>query len=169
MGRAQISAAEFKGSAGRELKYAKPEKMSKPSERDFLIELGFSSEDAVILRRKLPSDLLTDEFLPDILALFQQKSSPDAQADLDRRLASYDPQRPGSFLQHGDLRAENEMQDEVEKALLDADMEVIEGVYHCGNCKSQRVVALGKQTRSADEGMTVFYRCVSCRHRWKES
>ncbi len=44
---------------------------------------------------------------------------------------------------------------------------VVEGVnkcYKCGNCKT---ISFNKQTRSADEGTTVFCCCYICGNRWK--
>jgi DNA-directed RNA polymerase subunit M/transcription elongation factor TFIIS len=37
----------------------------------------------------------------------------------------------------------------------------------CGRCKSPRILIEQRQTRSADEGMTVFATCQACGLRWK--
>ena len=37
----------------------------------------------------------------------------------------------------------------------------------CSKCKATTVSVEQKQTRSADEGMTVFCRCMACGHKWK--
>lgn len=37
----------------------------------------------------------------------------------------------------------------------------------CGRCKKNRITYYELQTRSADEPMTCFYRCLSCGNRWK--
>jgi DNA-directed RNA polymerase subunit M/transcription elongation factor TFIIS len=37
----------------------------------------------------------------------------------------------------------------------------------CSKCKKNRISFYELQTRSADEPMTCFYRCMSCGHRWK--
>ena len=37
----------------------------------------------------------------------------------------------------------------------------------CSKCKATTVAVEQKQTRSADEGMTVFCRCMACGHKWK--
>ncbi|KAI1718837.1 transcription factor s-II (TFIIS) domain-containing protein [Ditylenchus destructor] len=41
---------------------------------------------------------------------------------------------------------------------------------HCPKCSHSKAYFMQLQTRSADEPMTVFYRCanVDCAHRWKE-
>lgn len=36
----------------------------------------------------------------------------------------------------------------------------------CHNCGTELIV-LSRQTRSADEGMTIFYRCVKCPRTFK--
>uniref|UniRef100_A0A7S3IJY3 DNA-directed RNA polymerase subunit n=1 Tax=Strombidium inclinatum TaxID=197538 RepID=A0A7S3IJY3_9SPIT len=43
-------------------------------------------------------------------------------------------------------------------------------VQQCVNnkCSSKRAFFMQIQTRSADEPMTVFYRCVECHVQWKE-
>ena len=38
----------------------------------------------------------------------------------------------------------------------------------CPQCPHRRAYYMQFQTRSADEPMTVFYKCVKCKHRWKE-
>lgn len=45
-------------------------------------------------------------------------------------------------------------------------MEMVDGVIQCGACKKWRIMVVQKQTRSADEGYTMFYTCVSCMHKW---
>ena len=46
--------------------------------------------------------------------------------------------------------------------------EVVEGVTTC-KCGSNRVFTYQKQTRSADEPMTTFAKCVSCKKTWSYS
>ena len=46
--------------------------------------------------------------------------------------------------------------------------EVEEGVTTC-NCGSKRVFTYSKQTRGADEPMTTFAKCVSCKGSWTYS
>ena len=41
------------------------------------------------------------------------------------------------------------------------------GMYTCGRCKSTRTTNFQKQTRSADEPMTVFVKCKDCGKRWR--
>ena len=41
------------------------------------------------------------------------------------------------------------------------------GLFKCGRCKSTKTSNTQKQTRSADEPMTVFVLCHNCGNRWK--
>jgi DNA-directed RNA polymerase subunit M/transcription elongation factor TFIIS len=47
--------------------------------------------------------------------------------------------------------------------------EVEEGVIECNKCGSKRVFSYSKQTRGADEPMTTFAQCVSCKSSWSYS
>ncbi len=38
----------------------------------------------------------------------------------------------------------------------------------CPHCAHTRAYYMQVQTRSADEPMTIFYKCVKCAKRWKE-
>lgn len=37
----------------------------------------------------------------------------------------------------------------------------------CPKCKHKEAAYWQVQTRSADEGMTTFYRCIKCKHTWR--
>ena len=41
--------------------------------------------------------------------------------------------------------------------------------YACPKCNARKTWYYQVQTRSADEGMTVFITCAVCDHHWKES
>ena len=47
--------------------------------------------------------------------------------------------------------------------------EVEEGVLKCGICGHSRTFSYTKQTRSADEPMTTFATCMTCKHKWTYS
>jgi len=40
--------------------------------------------------------------------------------------------------------------------------------FKCGNCKKNKCIFVEKQTRSADEPMTLFIECQFCHNRWKQ-
>ena len=40
--------------------------------------------------------------------------------------------------------------------------------FKCGKCQQRKCVYYQKQTRSADEPMTVFITCTNCDHEWRE-
>ncbi|KAL7068490.1 transcription factor S-II domain-containing protein [Cryptosporidium serpentis] len=42
-----------------------------------------------------------------------------------------------------------------------------EGQFTCGKCKTNKTTYFQMQTRSADEPMTTFVRCLNCGNRWK--
>ena len=44
-----------------------------------------------------------------------------------------------------------------------------EGVVICSRCKSTNVVWQQRQTKGADESMTLFFTCNNCNKRWKMS
>ena len=40
--------------------------------------------------------------------------------------------------------------------------DIEEGVIQCKNCKSKKTFSYSKQTRSSDEAVTIFVRCINC-------
>ena len=44
---------------------------------------------------------------------------------------------------------------------------LLASLFTCGRCKSIKTTSTQKQTRSADEPMTVFVFCLNCGNRWK--
>jgi transcription elongation factor S-II len=54
-----------------------------------------------------------------------------------------------------------DMLDQLDKCNMTASL------FTCGRCKSVKTTSTQKQTRSADEPMTVFVLCLNCGNRWK--
>ena len=46
-------------------------------------------------------------------------------------------------------------------------MEVAEGIFTCHKCGGKKTTSIGIQLRSADEPMTNFVTCVTCKNKWK--
>eukprot|EP00924_Labyrinthula_sp_SR-Ha-C_P016673 snap_masked-scaffold_6-processed-gene-11.22-mRNA-1 protein AED:0.36 eAED:0.36 QI:0/-1/0/1/-1/1/1/0/178 len=72
-------------------------------------------------------------------------------------------------------KAEKDILDASRSDWLDANRENINkqagiknnGIFKCGRCKSTKTTNYQKQTRSADEPMTVFVQCTNCGNRWR--
>ena len=50
---------------------------------------------------------------------------------------------------------------------MSQEQEVSDGIFQCRKCGSKKTTYYSLQTRSADEPMTNFITCVSCKNRWK--
>ena len=50
---------------------------------------------------------------------------------------------------------------------LRAENNIIDGIYDCPKCSSKKVTTELKQTRRADEAMTVINTCTNCGFLWK--
>lgn len=46
-------------------------------------------------------------------------------------------------------------------------LDIKEGVYQCRKCKGRKTTQFELQTRSADEPMTMFIKCITCGNQWK--
>jgi DNA-directed RNA polymerase subunit M/transcription elongation factor TFIIS len=46
---------------------------------------------------------------------------------------------------------------------------VVSSLFRCGKCKKKQCTYFEAQTRSADEGATVFVSCLNCGNKWKMS
>jgi len=55
----------------------------------------------------------------------------------------------------------------IDLALFREKEEASKGIYKCPRCSSRETVSNQKQTRSADEPMTTFIRCVACNFNWR--
>jgi DNA-directed RNA polymerase subunit M/transcription elongation factor TFIIS len=53
-----------------------------------------------------------------------------------------------------------------EEAFISTPPEIDEGVIECKRCHGKKTFSFTKQTRSSDEAVTVFVRCVDCGHQF---
>lgn len=85
----------------------------------------------------------------------------DVYAMTDAQLASSDTQ---TFINAIDIE---------QKAASRSDNILVSGMktdeFKCSKCKKRNTVYTQKQTRSADEPMTLFIRCLECGNEWKQS
>lgn len=53
------------------------------------------------------------------------------------------------------------------KSEIPQDVEIQEGAFECHKCHSKKCTYYQLQTRSADEGMTTYVTCSTCKNRWR--
>ena len=51
---------------------------------------------------------------------------------------------------------------------IEINEEITESILVCGKCKQRQVDYYEKQTRGADEPMTIFATCLNCGNRWRQ-
>lgn len=59
------------------------------------------------------------------------------------------------------LKYQEEQDDYIENPF-----EIVEGIFQCIRCNSNRVFSYSKQTRAGDEGTTVYAQCSVCKNKW---
>ena len=45
--------------------------------------------------------------------------------------------------------------------------DIKDGEFTCSKCKGKKIMSMQKQMRSADEPMTIFCYCTTCKHNWR--
>lgn len=66
------------------------------------------------------------------------------------------------------FEAYNKLKEEQDE-FLNNPIDVVEGALRCFKCHSNRTITFTRQTRSSDEGTTVFVQCIACKNSWTES
>ena len=78
-------------------------------------------------------------------------------------------------LKKGNVGWKNSFYNTIESKIQEHDdyivkpFEVVDGVVKCPKCQNSKTWSVQKQTRSSDEPMTTFSRCVTCGHQWSYS
>ena len=78
-------------------------------------------------------------------------------------------------LKKGNVGWKNPLYNNIESKIQEHDdyivkpFEVVDGVVKCPKCQNSKTWSVQKQTRSSDEPMTTFSRCVTCGHQWAYS
>lgn len=78
-----------------------------------------------------------------------------------------------AFMNYGELYPEKwrplmEQQLKRETKLLEGNKDMATDQFRCNRCNKRQCTYYEMQTRSADEPMTIFIRCVNCGKQWKE-
>lgn len=53
-----------------------------------------------------------------------------------------------------------------DQEIIDTNVKNTVGIK-CRKCQSDNIYSESRQTRSADEAMTIFYTCLNCGNKWK--
>ena len=72
------------------------------------------------------------------------------------------------FISHDESQLRSEWLTEVYPKHIEPVVDTFETVLKCGKCGKNTVDYYEKQTRGADEPMTLFANCLSCHHRWRQ-
>jgi len=78
-----------------------------------------------------------------------------------------------AFMNYGELFPENwqalmEQRMKRETKLLEGNTEGATDQFRCNRCNKRKCTYYEMQTRSADEPMTIFVRCVNCGKQWRQ-
>jgi transcription elongation factor S-II len=109
--------------------------------------------------RSLYANLKTDSYVKNV-SLMQRLRDGEFKP---HELASMEPDR--LFPEAWRAIVEREMM--IQKNAFEMNVNAMTDLYTCGRCKKQRCSYYELQTRSADEPMTTFVRCLNCGNKWK--
>jgi len=72
------------------------------------------------------------------------------------------------FLGTDEAQKRHKWRSEVYPTHIVASDEIEDSLLQCGKCHQRKVDYYQKQTRGADEPMTIFANCLHCGHRWRQ-
>ena len=77
------------------------------------------------------------------------------------------------YMSYSDLYPEkwmelSERETKREAKMLEVDTSMATDMYRCSRCGKRQCTYYEQQTRSADEPMTIFIRCVNCGKQWRQ-
>lgn len=67
-----------------------------------------------------------------------------------------------------DIFKDNIKNEQIEMEFIDNPFNVVDSILEC-KCGSKKVLSFAKQVRGADEGTSVFAKCLECNRKWIES
>ncbi len=78
-----------------------------------------------------------------------------------------------AFMNFGELQPENwqqlmETRMKRETKLLEGNKDMATDMFKCNRCNKRQCTYYEMQTRSADEPMTIFVRCLNCGKQWRQ-
>ena len=72
------------------------------------------------------------------------------------------------FVSHKEGRKRAQWLEEVYPKHIERTVDITDSVLQCRKCKKNSVDYYEKQTRGADEPMTLFAHCLNCGYRWRQ-
>lgn len=132
----------------------------------------FNDDNKFLLRLTLKNGkLLLDSenpdksILTDLLYYVQSQGTSETEAEMQESCLHYSS--PEDFVFSLPPFQNQRVETEIESTRLSKGVQLSESSQPCIACKQKKVVYYEKQTRSADEPMTIFYSCLNCGKNWR--
>ena len=76
----------------------------------------------------------------------------------------------GGYSEKGELIVRDKKKKQIKReGIIEGEIEKHPVVKaECPKCGNNKAYCWAKQTRSADEPETIFYKCTKCKHQWRE-
>ena len=113
-----------------------------------------------ILSRRTISNLTPDSYIKNLRLIERLK---------DKEFKPHEV----AFMNYGELNPDNwrsliEQQVKRETKLLEGNKDMATDQFKCNRCNKRQCSYYEMQTRSADEPMTIFIRCLNCGKQWRQ-